>query len=351
MWTTWVSSVPVREPPWWYGSPRWPGALLQPVSAIYGFLAQRRLRRAPRERVRLPVVCVGNFTAGGTGKTPLAIHLAKSLSGWGYHPVFLTRGYGGRGGAPRLVDLARDTSAEVGDEALLLARHAPVIVAADRVAGASAIRQAIASASLIIMDDGLQNPHLAKDAIVAVVDGARGFGNGRVIPAGPLRAPLEAQFDLADVIVVNGGGSRAAQLTAELRSCVHVPVLRCQAAPMIDPDALRGRRLLAFCAIGNPERFRVLLEKAGAEVVAWRTFPDHHLFTPREAQALLRDAAALGVELMTTEKDRVRLTGYSGVLGELAKQVHTLPITLQFEGNDDERLIDVIHACLTRHPP
>ena len=179
------------EPPWWYRDP--PSGIatvLRPLAALYGWAAAARYWRATPYRSRLPVICVGNFTAGGTGKTPLVIHLCERLKAAGHEPVALTRGYGGRLSGPYWVNAKSDVARDVGDEALLLARAAPTLVARDRRAGAHAIETGPHPVTVIVMDDGLQNPGLAKDLTIAVVDGGRGFGNGLTMPAGPLRAPL-----------------------------------------------------------------------------------------------------------------------------------------------------------------
>ena len=193
-----------EEPSWWYNrEAALAQRLLDPVARIWAWSAVRRLRTGKPHRVGLPVVCVGNFTAGGTGKTPLALYLARALADRGERPAFLTRGYGGRLRGPHVVDTALDTAADVGDEPLLLARQALTVVARDRAKGAALIAglSGLAPPTAIVMDDGLQNPGLAKDLSIAVVDARRGLGNGRVIPAGPLRAPLAAQLRIVDAIV------------------------------------------------------------------------------------------------------------------------------------------------------
>jgi len=177
--------------------------LLQPVAALYGWAATALYWRATPYRSRLPVICVGNFTVGGTGKTPLVLYLCERLKAAGHEPVAFTRGYGGRLSGPYWVNAKSDVARDVGDEALLLAKAVPTLVARDRRAGAQAIETGPHSVTVIVMDDGLQNPGLAKDLALAVVDGSVGLGNGRVMPAGPLRAPLAFQLELTDAIVVN----------------------------------------------------------------------------------------------------------------------------------------------------
>jgi tetraacyldisaccharide 4'-kinase len=232
--------------------------LLAPFGDLAAFLAESRFKSRQPYRSRLPVICVGNFTAGGTGKTPLALFIMDYLKGRGESPVCLTRGYGGRAAGPAWVDPATHTAREVGDEPLLLARAGPVLVARDRTAGVKAIESGGAPASLIVMDDGMQNPAIAKDLVIAVVDGERGLGNGRVIPAGPLRARLEFQTGLADCIVVNGrGGETGSQgrVLESLKRSFPGPVLAARAEPAADTSWLGAAPVVAYAGIGHPERF------------------------------------------------------------------------------------------------
>src|SRR5947199_2834355 len=184
----------MQAPRFWWDKPGALAALLSPFASIYGAVAARRLEQ-PGAHAGIPVICVGNPTVGGAGKTPTALAIARLLIEAGERPYFLTRGYGGKFGGPVLVEAAH-TAVQVGDEPLLLARVAPTVVAADRAAGAQLAREN--GASVIVMDDGFQNPSLAKELSILVIDGARGIGNGRVLPAGPLRVPLEPQLDRAD---------------------------------------------------------------------------------------------------------------------------------------------------------
>ena len=335
------------EPGWWYG----PGGALQarllaPAAQLWGWIAERRWVNAVPQRVGLPVVCSGNFTAGGTGKTPLALHMADTLVRLGHNPVFLTRGYGGSRTGPHWVDAARDTAAEVGDEPLLLARQAPVMLARDRVAGARALAAAAAPGSVIIMDDGLQNPSLAKDLTIAVVDGRRGIGNGRVMPAGPLRAPLAAQMARVDVIVINRpAGDQGDSIGAWFRQRFDGPVLDARTEAAGDMAWLWEKPVIAFAAIGAPRRFFELLRSLGATVAQEVAFHDHHPFTALEARQLLQASRETGAQLVTTEKDHVRLAGHS----ELAAAVRTLPIRLTFVPAEQARLEAMLAAMLARH--
>lgn len=291
---------------WWKPSPDVVAHMLSPFGAIYGAIAARRMQRAG-ERVSVPVICVGNFVAGGAGKTPTAIAIARELQRAGETPFFLSRGYGARGvvTSPVVVDADMHTSADVGDEPLLLARVAPAIVCADRVAGA---RMAVAKgASVIMMDDGLQNPSLAKDLRIAVVDGGVGVGNGLCIPAGPLRAPLAAQLALTDALIIIGDGDAGAKLEAMAKSR-SLPVIRARLSPDVDVSAkLRGQRVLAFAGIGRPAKFFETLESIGAKIVVTRSFPDHHRFSAEQLCELRKQAEATDALLVTTEKDQARI--------------------------------------------
>lgn len=306
---------------WWRPRPAAAALALAPVGALYGAFAGRRMARDGTP-VGVPVICVGNLVVGGAGKTPTALEIARHLVAFGHSPAFVSRGYGRSGGdaRPVRVDPEGDRSAEVGDEPLLLARVAPCFVARDRLAAARAA--VAAGASVVLMDDGLQNPALAKDLGIAAVDGAVGVGNGFCLPAGPLRAPLGRQWPAVGLVVVIGAGAAGDAVAAEAEGR-GTPVLRAgYEADERALAALRGRRLLAFSGIGRPGKFFDTLREAGLDVGATRSFPDHHAFTAREREALLRAAASAGAILVTTEKDRVRLpAGFPAAV---------LPVRLRF---------------------
>jgi tetraacyldisaccharide 4'-kinase len=322
----------MREPSFWWRKPGLAAALLAPLGALYGTVAARRMAR-PGRRARVPVICIGNLTLGGSGKTPAAIAVARMLQAAGERPAFLTRGYGGRLAGPVLVSSAH-TAAEVGDEPLLLARVAPTVVARDRVAGAAA---APAGTTVIVMDDGLQNPSLHKDIVAVVLDGARGIGNGKVFPAGPLRAPLAAQVaDAPSLLVVGEPGASARGVIATVGARARLVI-----KGRIVPDAgavaaLAGRAALAFAGIGDPDKFYATLRAAGVTVAEQASFADHHVFAAAEAAALIARADARGLVLVTTEKDHARMTGYPA-LATLASRSATLPVTLAIDGADDLR--------------
>jgi tetraacyldisaccharide 4'-kinase len=322
-------------------------SLLEPLAAIYGWAAAYRYARTKPYQSRLPVICVGNFTAGGTGKTPLVAHLCAYLQRSGQRPVVLTRGYGGRHAGPHWVG-APDTASDVGDEALLLARTAPTLVARDRSSGARAAETGPEPATAMVMDDGLQNPHLAKDLTIAVVDGARGLGNGRVIPAGPLRAALEFQLRLVDAIVINAASTGAGEGVAQaLKQRFGGPVLRATTVAADDTSWLKAQRVVAWAGIGAPQRFLRLLEAQGAELAETVIFRDHQAITPADAQRLLSLARDTQAQLVSTEKDLARISrGARGPLAALTAATRALPIKLHFAEPDAERLHALVAGAL-----
>ena len=335
----------MRAPGFWDRSaPSLAAHLLQPIGLAYGAVAAARMRRAG-ERAAAPVVCVGNFTLGGAGKTPTALRIAALLQDAGETPAFLTRGYGGRSPGPVRADLARHSAADVGDEPLLLARVAPTIVARDRPAGA---RLAVTEgASVIVMDDGLQNPSLVKDLAIAVVDGEAGAGNGLAFPAGPLRAPLSAQWPHVHAVVVLGSGNAGAAVADE-GARRGLPIFQAR----LEPDAavaarLKGASVLAFCGIGRPEKFFRTLEACGAAVAVRRSFPDHHGFSGQELEALAREAEAACLVLATTEKDAARVHN-DPALRAYAPRLLPVPVTLRL---DDEAVFGkLLRDALSRAP-
>jgi tetraacyldisaccharide 4'-kinase len=312
----------MREPAFWRRPGALAGCLLAPLGAIYGAVAAWRMAR-PGASAGVPVLCIGNLTAGGAGKTPAAMTVARLLQQDGKKPFVLSRGYGGRLAGPVRVDAQAHGAADVGDEPLLLANVAPAIVARDRVAGAQAARAA--GADIIVMDDGFQNPSLRKDVSLIVVDGRGGIGNGLVFPAGPLRAPLAAQLARAQALLVIGEPSGAA---AVLAAAPGVPVFHGR----LEPDeqavaALRPHKVLAFAGIGDSHKFFRTLEDAGIDVRARQPFADHHRFSAAEAADLIARAKRDGLTLVTTEKDFARLKG-EPQLDALAQQARALPVRL-----------------------
>jgi tetraacyldisaccharide 4'-kinase len=270
--------------------------VMSPLSAIGAVMTARRVARAGW-RAPVPVICCGNVTVGGGGKTTLVLDLARRLIGRGLAVHILLRGYGGSSRGVHKVNLV-DSAALVGDEALLLAAVAPTWVAADRRVSAQAA--VAAGADVLLMDDGLQNPTLEKTCAILVVDGRTGFGNGRVLPAGPLREPVRTALQRCHAVVLIGPNDKGG-------SMADLPVLR--AALMQDEAIVRlaGRRVLPFAGIALPEKFFSPLRQAGAIIASTRSYPDHHAYTARDLDSLGRQAETLDALLVTTPKDAVRL--------------------------------------------
>ena len=327
----------MREPAFWWREAGFTAGTLAPLGLTYGAVTARRMA-AKGVSAGLPVICVGNFTMGGAGKTPTVIMLARMLADAGMHPFCLSRGYGGNVAGPKRVDVHGDSAAQVGDEALLIAHSAPAVVSRDRVAGAAFAHKQ--GAGLIIMDDGLQNPSLLKDFTLAVVDARRGVGNGSVFPAGPLRAPMVAQLEQTDALLVVGEGVNAEPVIAQCRARA-LPIFHGRLVP--DPDcmtALKGRSVLAFAGIGDPNKFFATALDAGIAVAEREAFDDHHRYTAEEAAGLIMRAEHSGLALLTTEKDRARMTG-EHLLDALAARAHVLRVTMVVDEADELRRLVV----------
>ncbi len=333
-----------RPPAFWDDpSMGWQALMLLPASIVYSIVAARRMRRMPDRAVGVPVICIGNPTVGGAGKTPTAIHVARRLIARGRNPVFLSRGYGGTTKRPTVVDPVKHRAGDVGDEPLLLAEVAPTVVAADRAAGAL---RAERLGDVIVMDDGFQNPSLAKDLPILVIDDDAGLGNGMPLPAGPLRAPLGNQIGLARALLLIGSGGKA-QVAERAAEMFRLPILRGSLVP--DPDVsaqLAGRAVIAFAGIGRPEKFFKTLETTGARIVRRTPFADHHPYSEDEASALIDAAAAADARLVTTEKDLARLSGGAGALAALQKAATALPVRLEIEDASQAELDRLIDAAL-----
>ncbi|SFV35518.1 tetraacyldisaccharide 4'-kinase [Hyphomicrobium facile] len=343
--------MPISEPSWWYGpGSGWQTTLLSPIGTLVGRIASRRIQNANPYRSAVPVICVGNFTAGGSGKTPLALFLARLVAEEDREPWFLSRGYGGSLEGPARVIADLHTARDVGDEPLLLARAAPTVVSRDRRKGAEAIERMASKRAVIIMDDGLQNPALAKDLAIALVDAKRGVGNGLVIPAGPLRAPLHVQTALANLIVLTGGddADRAGSVAGQLKALSRAPIISAQTRAEDDNAKFRGRRVYAFAGIANPGRFFATLSSLGADIIARRAFADHHMFSEAEARELMEAAERSNALLVTTEKDIARLSGIVGARGALKERAETVSIRTSLEGGDLDVLRRLIREAIAR---
>lgn len=326
----------MRAPEWWAapGCGPWP-RLLAPLAWAWGLGARARFCAGRPRRAPIGVVCVGNLTAGGAGKTPVAISLGRHLTARGASAAFLSRGYGGSALGPLRVDADADGAADVGDEALILARALPTWVARDRRLG---VRDAAAAGiSVVVMDDGFQDPSVAKDLSVVVVDGRFGFGNGRLIPAGPLRERPADGLKRADAAIVVEPDEAGAEERIRTIADAQLPVLFCRRRPDPSSARLAGADVVAFAGIGRPEGFFATLREMGCCVRAGHAFPDHHVYGAGELEQLRADARAREAVLVTTAKDAARLGP------EDARGIEVLTITIEWR---DEAALDALVSPL-----
>lgn len=287
----------MRTPAFWNrrGLVAW---LLWPLSVFYPAIVYLRQKLIKSRRVGVPVICVGSLTAGGAGKTPVALHIGKWCQARGIDAWFVSRGYKGRLSGPVRVNPGSHNAGDVGDEPLLLAQTLPTIVAKDRLAGAEfAARQ---GAKLIITDDGFQNPALHKDFSLVVVDGENGFGNGFPLPAGPLREWVSLGFKRADAIVFINPEAR-------LTLPENKPMLAAYTRPDEKAQTLHGKKVLAFCGLAIPEKFFATLREIGTDIIQTKIFPDHYTYHEKEIAGLMEQAKNQQAVLVTTSKDAARL--------------------------------------------
>lgn len=318
----------MKAPGFWQSRGLLP-ALLTPASWIYRAGAALRAATTQAYRAPVPVICIGNLVAGGAGKTPVTLSLGRALTKRGLKVAFLSRGYGGRLGGPLQVQPEKHGAADVGDEPLLLAEAAPTWISRDRAKGAE--MAAAAGADVILMDDGFQNPTIAKSGSVLVVDGGYGFGNGCVMPAGPLREDIAGGLARADAVILLGEDRQG--LAGPLGRML--PVLRGRLAPSRSVQGLKGERAVAFAGIGRPEKFFETLTNLGVTLLETRAFGDHAPYRGEDLIDLIARAEKEDALLLTTAKDHVRLPE------EIRLLVRRVDVDLVWENPDAiEALLD-----------
>jgi len=316
----------MQPPRFWNNPPKRPGIwayLLSPLSMIWRAKTATRLSKGPRHKLDIPVIAVGNINLGGTGKTPSVIALVQMLQDMGRNPAVVSRGYGGQIQGPHQVDPNRDEAGDTGDEPLLIAAFAAVWVSKDRVAGARAAHAQ--GHDCVILDDALQNPDLSHDLTITVVDAKAGFGNGRVCPSGPLREPVETGLSRSDLVLSVGTAHQMDQLTQDWPALRARPLIRAVLAPLETGFDWAGMRVYAFAGIGRPAKFFQSLKQAGANLIVTRAFGDHAPYNPALLKRMQAEAWAQDCNLVTTEKDAVRLPQ------DMRHEVLTFPVRIQFE--------------------
>jgi tetraacyldisaccharide 4'-kinase len=331
----WSKQMPSEIPPFWWNKNSWQAVALWPISKLYGAIATRRMKKASPPLLSFPVICVGNLTVGGGGKTPTALALAKTALLMGLNPGIVSRGYGGTHKSVHRVDPHQDLAKHVGDEPLLMAQYAPVVVCINRHEGAVYLQKQ--GCNFIIMDDGFQSMRLKSDFNLIVVDARRGVGNGHVLPSGPLRAPIIEQLQFCDAIVKTGMGY-AADTVIRMAARAAKPIY--SAKPIPDPQLqLRNKRVFAFAGIADPEKFFETLTNSKAIISLTRTWPDHHYFDDDELKELIQTSQDCDLTLVTTQKDAMRLTRTSAIATEILEKAIIVCIDMTFDQSNALELI------------
>jgi len=335
-----------EAPPFWWKKGGLQAWLLAPASWIYGAIAGRNMRKARRLEMPVPVICVGNFTIGGAGKTPTVITLAQAAKARGLKVGVLSRGYGGSMDRTVVVDPAHHRAKDVGDEPLLIARHALTVISRKRVEGAKLLISE--GCDLIIMDDGFQSAKLHFDYALMVVDTMRGIGNGYIVPAGPVRAPTRLQLKFATALLKVGSGN-AADPFIRIAGRSGKPVFEATIRPVDAPD-IQGKNVLAFAGIADPEKFFRTVESVGGVIAVKRPFGDHQHLTDDEIDDILTTAEREKLEIVTTAKDAVRLAGHHGRAADLLAKAKVIEVEMAFDSPATPGLIiqQAIASCRKR---
>ena len=330
----------MQAPKFWYRSRSWQAILLSPLGVLYAWATARRQKNARPTQIDIPVICIGNLNVGGAGKTPTTIAIAQMLTSRGIAVHIVSRGYGGSLQAVTQVDPRSHTADETGDEPLLMAAFAPTWVANERVEGARAAQNA--GADVILLDDGFQDPSLTKDLAIVVVDAARGFGNGRCLPAGPLREPVHVGLKRADAVISIGEPEAQSQFRERSADQVgRIAHLTASLKPIEMGMPWAEGRYLAFAGIGDPEKFFATLRGLGAPLVRTVALDDHQKLARPMIQRLMKEAQSMNAQLVTTEKDAARLPA------DLRSGILSLPVRLEFDdANTLETLLEPVLSVI-----
>ena len=314
----------IEAPKFWYKknlSSKILSIIFFPLSILWILISHIKNFFIKKYKSKLKVICIGNFTIGGTGKTPFAIYIYKLLKNLGYKPVFLTRGYKGLIKGPIKV---KDTHnfKDIGDEALLLNKIGPTIVSKDRSLGARLIEKHEDNYNIIIMDDGLQNYQLEQDVKFMLVDKNLKFGNEFCIPAGPLREPASQGLMRIDAIVLTGNNNKEIDFNN-----VHNKTVFNSKVKTMKPPKIKNEKLLAFCGLANSNKFYETLKENGFNVTSTKSFPDHYEYKNEDIDKLIKEANSQNLKLITTEKDYVKINNHKNL-------INTLPIEMELEMKD-----------------